>query len=154
MPLTVAGTQELESGRPKLLPIEEEQLINGIPTRVKIKYLAEIVSAKEKEFTNGGKFLELQLAVDFEGQRTYIRDLCSYDPRWIWKLSKLVTLLGINPKTVDETDFIGRFVIITVRNNSFKLKDGSDMIETGLDNYERQATLEEVNPQATEGNPF
>lgn len=141
--LGVAGSKALETGGVILLPLEKEEIVNGVPKKVPIEYLAEVVSSKEKETKAMDKFLELHWGVDLNGDRADVKDALFYKDTAIWKLSKLINLLELNKKTVCEEDFIGRFMWITIMYNEWEGQGGTMRINQ-VKEYIRAATKEEV----------
>jgi len=146
MPLAVAGKKALETGVAPVLPIEKDEEVNGVMSKVPIQYLAEITSAKEKTTKGGDQFLETTLAVDAPGfDRVYVRDAFFYRQDALWKLSNLCKMLEINTDSVEETDFIGQFVVVTLTTTSFTRQD-QEVTENRIRAYIRRPEPDEVNP--------
>lgn len=141
----------------KLIPIEQE--VDG--KMQKIEHLAEITSASEVTFKTGKKGLRIQFGIDSKGNRIYVNETFNYDPNFLLRLSNFIKLLGLSPKGITEEAFLGRFVWVTIKHDSYVSTTQFDsegnaetIIDNKIDKFIRPATPEEVAPVSSGDSPF
>lgn len=124
MGLLTVDKEALErAGKSVLLPIDEEKDVNGILKRVKIKYLAQIARAKEHTSRSNTQSLKIIYAIDYEGIQ-YIEDYYPYSEKALWRLYNLIDILKIDMKTVQEEDFISRWVVVNIKHEPLSRANG------------------------------
>jgi len=158
--LTITEDELNKVSSTDLLPVEEDGVVNGLPTKVKIKYLGEITSSKEQiSKSSGGKMLVLTTSIWHPAthERLNILDHFAYSDKAVFKLKNLVTVLGLNPKALDSDDFLGRWVVVTIKHETFtgtKANEETGQFPTFINNkiaaYLREATAEEVMQQKSD----
>ena len=141
----------------KLIAIEQE--VDG--KMQKIEHLAEICSASEVTFKSGKKGLRIQFGIDSKGNRIYVNEQFNYDPNFLLRLSNFIKLLGLSTKGISEEAFIGRFIWVTIKHESYVSTTQVDaegnaetVIDNKIDKFIRSATPEEVSPPSSGDTPF
>lgn len=114
-----SGDAVADALKPVILPIEETQTINGVEKKVPVKYIAEITKATEMTSKKGGGMLKLQLGIYYGEKRVYLDDFLSYNQAALFRIGGLMNLIGIDPKTADTDDFLGKFVQMTITHEEY-----------------------------------
>src|SRR3989339_1937789 len=129
MPLKVTPST-LNNPEIELLPVEELATVDGIEKMVKCHYIGSISSAKEAQAKgDGSDYLKLTVQVNRPSDIVYIDDILTYKKPMVRRLSELTQMLGLTDKAnagvLEAEDFLGHFVIFTVRQDTFTPTTGS-----------------------------
>ncbi len=152
--------EQMVDYEPVMLPTTENVSVNGIAQQVDIKYIAEFVSVKPgvsgpNAKTPGEGLLTAKLSVDFNNEKVYIDDIYSLSKKALWRLGEIVAMLNLDADHLDTDDFLGKYVLITVKNDEFRTKrNDKDIIikSNKVKSYVRVLTSDEI--VAAGGQPF